>query len=194
MDTDFQNLLRELESFGKSNDRQSSERQKKMLNITPDTGAFLSILIQSNKAKRILEVGTSNGYSTLWLAHSAAKIDGEVTTIEIQEHKIEKAKSNFERSGLAGQIQLIQGEAGNIIKSASINSYDFIFLDSDREQYLDWWNDLLRVLSPGGLLVVDNAISHAEEMAEFIDLIKKNNFEHSIIPIGNGELVVLKPL
>jgi predicted O-methyltransferase YrrM len=194
MKIDIQNLLRELESFGKSNDKLALDRQEKMLNITPDTGVFLSILVQSNRAKRILEIGTSNGYSSIWLANAVDKIDGQVTTIEIQDHKIGKAKSNFERSGLAHRIRLIQGDAGSLIKTERSNSYDLIFLDSDREQYHEWWNDLVRILTPGGMLVVDNAISHEHEMLELSQVVKKNNFEHILVPIGNGELVILKPL
>jgi predicted O-methyltransferase YrrM len=194
MQIELQNLLRELEVFGKSNDLEVNTRQQKMLNITTDTGMFLSLQIQACKAKRILEIGTSNGYSTIWLASAAAKVDGHVTTIEIQNHKIEKAKANFNRSGLQHKIQLIHLDAGIFLKSAELNSFDFIFLDSDREQYTGWWSELIRVLVPGGLLIVDNAISHENELIGFRHLVEKENFESAVVPIGNGELLVLKPL
>jgi predicted O-methyltransferase YrrM len=194
MKTALQDLLKEIESYGKANDQGASKRQQKMLNITPETGVFLSILIQSGRAKRILEIGTSNGYSTLWLANAVDLIDGKVTTVEIQDHKIEKAKSNFAKSGLGHRIELVQGDAGSFLKSAKPGSFDLIFLDSDREQYVEWWNDLALALAPGGLLIVDNATSHESELVSFRRMVDRSGYESSLVPIGNGELVVLKPL
>jgi predicted O-methyltransferase YrrM len=165
-----------------------------MLNITADTGPFLSILIQNCKARRVLEVGTSNGYSTLWLADALTRTDGTVVTIELQDHKVAKAKENFVRSGLNERIQQIQGDAGEYLKKAARESFDLIFLDSDREQYADWWSDLMAVLKPGGLLVVDNATSHAHELREFNSIVEQSQFMSSLVPLGNGELLILKPL
>lgn len=190
----IQNILSELEVYGKTNDLVSSNRNEKMLNITPDTGAFLSVIVQASKAKRILEIGTSNGYSTIWLASAAANIGGKVTTVEIQEHKIKKAEINFAKSGLSEKIQLIQGDAGKFLNSSGANSFDLIFLDSERNQYVEWLSEIFRVLAPGGLLIVDNAISHKNELTEFKIQIEKNGFENSLVPIGNGEFVVLKPI
>lgn len=187
-------LLHELESFGSENDRNSPDCQQRMLNITPDTGPFLSILIQSCKARRVLEVGTSNGYSTLWLADALTRTNGAVVTIEIQDHKIAKAKENFERSGLSDRIQQIHGDAGEYLKKADRGAFDFIFLDSDREQYADWWTDLMGILKPGGLLVVDNATSHAHELRELNAIIERAQVQSSLVPIGKGELLIFKPL
>ena len=105
----LQALLRELEAFGQQNDQTISERPRRMLNITRDTGEFLSVIILAMDARRILEIGTSNGYSTLWLASAARAIDGHVTTIELSEFKIALATRNFERSGLAGTIRQVRG-------------------------------------------------------------------------------------
>lgn len=193
MQSDLRELLRELENFGIENDRGASDRQWKMLNITPDTGPFLSILIQSCKARRVLEIGTSNGYSTLWLADAVPPADGVVITIEVQDHKISRAKENFMRSGLNERIQQIRGDAGEYLKKADKDSFDFIFLDSDRDQYATWWPNLMDVLKPGGLLVVDNAVSHADELREFNSIVERSGVRSSLVPIGNGELLVLKP-
>jgi predicted O-methyltransferase YrrM len=194
MQPELKDLLRELENFGNVNDLSASQREQKMLNITPDTGPFLSILIQNCRARRVLEVGTSNGYSTLWIADALSRTDGVVVTIEIQDHKVAKAKENFARSGLAQRIQQVQGDAGGYLKNAGRNSFDLIFLDSDRNQYVDWFSDLMDLLKPGGLLVVDNATSHSHELHELNALIEKSQYLSSLVPIGNGELLVLKPL
>jgi len=91
MQVKLEALLAELEMFGQLNDQAHADRPKRMLNITCDTGEFLSVMIQATRAKQILEIGTSNGYSTLWLADAAAKMGGMVTTVEYSAYKIELA-------------------------------------------------------------------------------------------------------
>src|SRR5256712_8637210 len=105
-------LLAELERFGKANDGSTTERPRRMLNITRDTGEFLAVLVRATVARRVLEIGTSNGYSTLWLADAARAIGGAVTTIEAAAYKGELATQNFTRSGLASFITLVHHYAG----------------------------------------------------------------------------------
>src|SRR5437762_10776533 len=99
--SELMELLAELEDFGRKNDATITDRPRRMLNITRDTGEFLSVLVLAMDARRVLEIGTSNGYSTLWLADAARRIGGAVTTVEMSEFKIGMAKQNFVRSGLA---------------------------------------------------------------------------------------------
>src|SRR6476661_228898 len=91
-------VLVELEQFGKANDASAAERTRRMLNITRDTGEFLTVLVRATLARRVLEIGTSNGYSTLWLASAARAIGGSVVTIELSEYKIALAAANFARA------------------------------------------------------------------------------------------------
>src|SRR4029077_6066484 len=100
----LRNLLGEIEQFGHDNDGATVERPRKMLNITRDTGEFLAVLVRATLARRVLEIGTSNGYSTLWLASAARDIGGSVTTVEKSQYKIDLAAENFARSGLASSI------------------------------------------------------------------------------------------
>src|SRR5256886_4487334 len=95
--TSLDSVLVELEQFGKANDASTNERARRMLNITRDTGEFLAVLVRATLARRVLEIGTSNGYSTLWLASAARAIGGSVTTVEFAEHKIGLAVANFTR-------------------------------------------------------------------------------------------------
>lgn len=88
-------MLAELEQFGKRNDASTLERAQCMLNITRDTGKFLAVLVRATLAQRILEIGTSNGYSTLWLTRAARAIGGSVTTVEFSEYKVRLAFANF---------------------------------------------------------------------------------------------------
>jgi predicted O-methyltransferase YrrM len=189
----LKSLLAELEQFGKANDSSTSERPRKMLNITRDTGEFLAVLIRATLARRVLEIGTSNGYSTLWLASAARAIGGSVTTVEFSDYKVGLASKNFDRSGLSAYISLVHDDAGRVLERSADFAFDFIFLDSERPEYPGWWLNLRRVLRPGGLLVVDNATSHPEEMAPFVALVKADaSFTTSLVPVGNGEFMAVK--
>lgn len=186
-------LLDELERFGKANDGSTTERPRRMLNITRDTGEFLAVLVRATAARRVLEIGTSNGYSTLWLASAARAIGGTVTTVELADYKIGLATANFARSGLAGHISVVHDNAGRVLQRAGDGALDLVFLDSERPEYPGWWPDLRRVLRPGGLLVVDNATSHAAEMAPFVTLVSADaSFITSLVPVGNGEFLAVK--
>ena len=183
----------ELERFGESNDAVTTERPRRMLNITRDTGEFLSVLVRATVARHVLEIGTSNGYSTLWLAEAASDIDGSVTSVECSEFKVKLASDNFARSGLSFVISVIHDDAGRVLERAEPNSFDLVFLDAERREYPGWWSHLRRVLRPGGLLVVDNATSHPEQMAPFVALVKADaEFTTSLVPVGNGEFLAVK--
>jgi predicted O-methyltransferase YrrM len=191
--SELMDLLAELEDFGQQNDATITDRTRRMLNITRDTGEFLVVLVKAMDAKRVLEIGTSNGYSTLWLARAARDVGGAVTTVEVSELKINLAKANFARSGLERFITLVYDNAGNMLKGTPESSVDLLFLDSERPEYRGWWPDLKRVLRPGGLLVVDNATSHAEQMAPFVALVTADpTFTTSLVPVGNGEFLAVK--
>ena len=191
--SELMELLGELEDFGQKNDATITERPRRMLNITRDTGEFLSVLVKAMDAKRVLEIGTSNGYSTLWLAKAARDVGGAVTTVELSELKIGLAKANFARSGLERFITLVHDNAGTVLKRTPDAGVDLLFLDSERPEYPGWWPDLRRVLRPGGLLVVDNATSHAEQLAPLVALVTADpTFSTSLVPVGNGEFLAVK--
>jgi predicted O-methyltransferase YrrM len=195
VNNDLRRLLGELEQFGHANDSATTERSRKMLNITRDTGQFLAVLVRATVARRVLEIGTSNGYSSLWLAEAARAVGGAVTTIEFSDFKIDLATKNFARSGLASAITLIHDDAGHVLQRSADASFDFIFLDSERPEYPAWWSNIKRVLQPGGLLVVDNATSHSQEMAPFVALVlSDDSFTTSLVPVGNGEFLAVKAL
>jgi predicted O-methyltransferase YrrM len=193
MDDTLRSLLHELEQFGAENDARASDRQGKMLNITPETGKLLSILVRATKAKRVLEIGTSNGYSTLWLAEAVQALAGKLVTVELAPAKAALAHDNFERAGLSPWIRQEVTEGGKFLREQLSSSCDLLFLDSEREQYVAWWPWIQQILAPGGLLIVDNAVSHAAEMESFIQLVRATaGYSALTVPIGKGELLVLK--
>lgn len=193
MSDPLESLKAELERFADAHDAATKEVPRRMLNITRDTGEFLTVLVRATVARRVLEIGTSNGYSTLWLAQAAGEIAGSVTTVELADEKIALASANFARSGFAPFITLVHDDAGRLLQRADAHAYDLIFLDSERSEYPGWWPDLHRVLRAGGLLIVDNATSHPEQMAPFVALVKADReFATCLIPVGKGEFLAVK--
>ena len=189
---ELKELLDELAAFGRHNDAEAAERSRKMLNITPETGEFLDLLVRATGAKSVLEIGTSNGYSTLWLARGVAAGGGRVTTLEHSEAKIAMARENFARAGMLAWITQLTGDAGAFLRTAS-TPFDLVFLDAERSAYVGWWPQLSALIAPGGLLVVDNATSHAAEMAPFMALVRADAvYVTSLAPIGNGEFLACK--
>ena len=186
-DQALRKLLDELAEFGRGNDARETERGKRLLNITPETGRFLGILIKSMHAKHILEVGTSNGYSTIWLAWAACDTGGHVTTIERAADKVAMARTNLARAGLVERVTVRKGVALDLLTHLA-GRFDLIFLDADRPNYLAYLDPLLMLLRKGGLLVTDNVMSHAHEVEDFLRRLKADPaLETVTVPLGNGE-------
>jgi len=117
----LEELKTELERFGRENDCANSERDRRMLNITRETGEFLAVLVRATGARRILEIGTSNGYSTLWLAEVAKVTGGQVITVEFSEYKAGLAAETFMRSGLGSIISLLHEDAGQVLRRSGLS-------------------------------------------------------------------------
>jgi predicted O-methyltransferase YrrM len=192
MDATLTALLDELARFGSENDARETERPRRMLNITPDTGRLLWIMIRTTGASRILEVGTSNAFSTIWLADAARETAGRVTTLEMNPDKITLARENLARAGLADRVEIVPGPAANTLRDVP-GPFDFIFLDADRPNYLTYLELVVPKLVTGGLLVADNVVSHASELQDYLARVKSHPALFSVtVPIGNGEEISLK--
>ncbi len=185
-------LLDRLSHFGEMHDAQEVPHSRKMLNITPDTGRLLWILVRTRRATRILEVGTSNAYSTIWLADAAREISGQVITLERSPDKVTHARANLSEAGLAEYVDLKEGDAAKALKQLS-GPFDLVFLDADRPQYLTYFELVFPKLVSGGLLVADNAVSHAHELAAYLTRVKADPRLFSVtLPVGKGEELSFK--
>jgi len=192
MDESLTSLLEDLARFGQDNDARETERARRMLNITPDTGRLLWILIHATGASRILEVGTSNAFSTIWLADAARNTGGRVTTLEVNPDKVAMARENLARAGLGDLVEIIEGPAGDALRRLP-GPFDFVFLDADRGNYLAYLELVVPKLVTGGLLVADNVVSHAGELRDYLARVKSHPALYSVtVPIGNGEEISLK--
>ncbi len=179
-----------------------TRNSEKVLAIGRNTGIFYNILLQSMDAKKILEIGMSAGYSTIWFADAISKKpDGKIITIDQDKKKIELAKRNFEEAGVSDFIEIRHGDAmevlSNIIdESNSAESFDFVFIDADKERYIQYFDAVLPLVKPGGLIGADN-ILFPERFQKFTNLyvkhLRKNPKISSVtIPIDNGEELSLK--
>jgi predicted O-methyltransferase YrrM len=192
MDNPLVSLLDELARSGDANDARETERARRMLNITPDTGRLLWILLQASRATRILEVGTSNGYSTIWLADAVRGRAGRVTTLEKNPEKARLARQNLARAGLLDHVELREGIAAETLATLP-GPFDFVFLDADRPSYRLYLDLALPRLAPGGLLVADNVVSHADELREYLERVKSHPDLFSVtVPVGKGEEISFK--
>ena len=192
MDLTLLQQLEQLAAFGRETDARETERARRMLNITPDTGRLLWILVKATRARRILEVGTSNAYSTLWLADAARLNQGRVTTLEQDAAKIALARENLRRAGLLETVAIHEGRAAESLAGLA-GPFDLVFLDADREHYLDYLEPILAKLGSGGLLITDNATSHAHELAAYLATVQTHPQLFAVtLPVGNGELVAVK--
>lgn len=184
------NFLKDLYEQGRRNDSSTSDRSAMMFNITPSTGVFLDLLVTELKPKRILELGTSNGYSTLWLARAANRIGSRVDTVDISPRKADLASDNLAKCGLHEAVSIHVGDCGEYLSRCDSDFYDLVFLDSDRTSYVKWAENLIRVIR-FGFLIVDNATTHPQELFEFKGRLN-GHFGLSIVtlPIGNGQMIV----
>lgn len=165
------NTLIKLEEFGKLNF---------MFNIPRETGELLNLLVKIKKPKKILEIGMSNGYSTIWLAEPGF----QVFSIEADPKKIILAKENFKKAGLKN-IKILQGFALDILKNLK-EKFDFVFIDATKKEYLDYFR--LLKLNKNALVVADNIISH--NIKDYHDYVN-NKYKSHLIKIGSGVEVTI---
>ena len=192
MDAALLELLDRLARSGADNDARETARPKRMLNITRDTGRLLWILVRATGATRILEVGTSNAFSTIWLADAARMTAGRVTSLELNPDKIALARTNLAEAGLSGIVDIREGKAADTLATLP-GPFDLVFLDADRPSYLAYLELVVPKLRAGGLLVADNVTSHASELGDYLARVKSHPQLFSVtVPIGNGEEIALK--
>jgi predicted O-methyltransferase YrrM len=143
------------------------------LNVPYQDGRILHDLVVRNGHRRILEIGTSTGHSTVWLAWAAAKTGGKVTTIEIDRGRHERALANFKRAGVAEYVDARLGDAHELVKTLP-GPWDFVFQDADKEWYLQYFLDLEAKMAPGGCYTAHNvARPYARQVTEFLEYVKR---------------------
>jgi predicted O-methyltransferase YrrM len=191
-------LLKELEDFAKENH---------VPIVHPEVAKLLQVVGMTKKPKRILELGTAIGYSSILLS-GILQPDGKIDTIERYELMVERAKGNIKKAGLEDVINIIVGDAMEVLKCLN-KQYDLIFLDAAKGQYPEFLPECLRLLSPGGLLISDNILykgmiasddlvvrrkkTIVKRLRSYLDMLcSSDDLETSIIPIGDGVAISYK--
>ena len=185
MNAQIRELLTELERKGRENDARETDRSRKMLNLQPETARLMSILAGCSKATRVLEIGTSNGYSTIWLAAAVMPAGGRVTSIDRDPDKHARARENLRRAGLLDRVQLLLGDATEVVGQLK-GPFDLVFFDADRTSAPDQLRILLPKLAPDVLLLADNALSHPEQIAAYLAAVDRLDCQRTVVAVGKG--------
>jgi predicted O-methyltransferase YrrM len=183
-------IAAEVFAAGREYDAAQGDRLNRLRNVEPETAELLAVLVRATRSRRILEVGTSNGHSTLWLADAAEAVGGRVETLDIDPRRTELARANLERAELADIVACRTIGAAQALAEYPDVAWDFVFLDAERPEYPGYWSNLRRTLAPGATLAIDNAISHESELQRFNRLLDDDpHLTSALVPIGAGLIV-----
>jgi caffeoyl-CoA O-methyltransferase len=194
-------VLSVIARLNRQSNRERSGRVKvapdqEMLTITADTGMFFSVLLKAIKARSILEVGTSTGFSTLWFADAIDKSHStRIITIEMNPKKVERALKNFKDAGLDKMIEIKQGIALDLLYKLK-GKFDFVFLDADKENIIRYFDIVLPMVRIGGIVAADNMLypdHYRPAMRKYARHVHtKPNVQSVTVPIGMGEEITIK--
>lgn len=180
-----QNLIEELEAT-----------QKDFWNLSRCSANFLNMLIKISGAKNAVEVGTSNGYSGIWLAKALKEKGGHLTTIEYYEKRIALAQEHFEICQVDDTITIKQGSACEVLEEICSDKnfiIDFAFIDANKREYIKYFETIDKNLKRGGIIAADNITSHPEKVADFVEKIKADpNYQVEILDLPAGMLLAYK--
>ena len=180
----------EVFAAGRDYDAGQPNRLDRLRNVEPATAELLGVLVRATRSRRILEIGTSNGHSTLWLADAAEAVGGHVETLDIDPRRTEQAHANLERADLQERVSCRTIGAAQALAEYPDAAWDLVFLDAERPEYTGYWPNLRRTLAPGATLAIDNAISHESELQSFSRLLGADErLTTALVPIGAGLIV-----
>lgn len=165
-------------------EREAKEKNNPYWIISHETGKFLNKLIVEKNIRRVLEVGTSVGYSGIWLAEALTRTNGKLYTIESHDERFKMATRNFKKAGLENYIVQLKGHAPDV----EINDmFDLLFLDATKAEHLSYLTAFLFHMKRGGIIVADNALSHQKELGKYREYIfNSGQLKSKLIEIGTG--------
>ncbi|HET8976984.1 MAG TPA: class I SAM-dependent methyltransferase [Solirubrobacteraceae bacterium] len=192
MNAERRAIAAEVFSSGRDYDAGQSNRLDRLRNVEPETAELLGVLVRATRSRRVLEIGTSNGHSTLWLADAVQSIGGRVETLDIDPRRTQLAIANLERAGLDGVVDCRTVGAARALADHSDAAWDLIFLDAERHEYAGYWANLRRTMAAGAVMVADNAISHGHELSDFQRLVGSDpRLTATLIPVGAGLIIAV---
>lgn len=193
MDPTVRRTIDELVVAAERHDATRPDRLDRWRVLEPDAGRLLWFLTQALGARSIVEIGTSRGVSTLWLADAARSTGGHVLSLDLDAAAQDHARRSVTAAGLAEHVTFRARDGGGALAGMADGEVDLLFLDAERTEYASWWPHPVRVLRPGGVLVADNALSHPEEIAPLRGLLEQDReITTTTLGVGKGELVALR--
>ena len=187
----IQERMRYLEDMDTKDREDGTPRMQRLRQIPPETGKFLALLAASAPDGVVFEIGTSAGYSSLWIALACEMQGRKMQTYEILPEKAQLARETFQLAGVEKTIQLIEGDVLDSL--SSLENIGFCFLDAEKEVYGVCYEAIVPKLVPGGLLIADNAINHQATLQPVLErALADDRVDALIVPIGKGELVCRK--
>lgn len=183
--------MQELEKIDRQDRVDGTAQLQRLRQIPPETGRFICLLAASSPEGSWIEIGTSAGYSSLWLALACRARGRTITTFEIMASKSELARTTFAAAGVSDVVTLVQDDFLTYVDR--LGDIGFCFLDAEKEIYQACYDAVVPRLVPGGLLVADNAISHQEALTPMLHAaLKDPRIDAVVVPIGKGELLCRK--
>jgi len=193
MDQSRRKTADELYARNKAHDDALADRLLRFRSVDPPVAELLGVLVRARNAQHILEIGTSSGYSTIWLADSAEATGGSVLSVDTDAGRTEFARKNLESAGVLDRVTLRTEDAASTLSSSRNGYWDFIFLDAERPAYPEYLPHLVRGLSSHGVLAIDNVISHQHELIEFTRMIEaESRLTQTVVAIGAGLRVAVR--
>lgn len=171
-------------------------------NIPREVGCLLYFLARAKRVKKALEIGTSNGYSGLWLAeaikNSNSDEQGEAFLITVESHlgRYNLAKNNFAKAGLESFVKQTLGHAPEVFSTVPeimAGEFDLVFMDGTKSQHSDYLKAILNLVKVGGLIIADNVLSHWDKMQVFVEMVNQMpELEGEVVKIGDGVMLIYK--
>ncbi|MBN2084515.1 MAG: O-methyltransferase [Anaerolineales bacterium] len=183
--------MRFLEEIDRRDRADGTPRLARLRQIPPETGRFIALLAAASPAGSWLEIGTSAGYSTMWLALACEQTGRTLTTFELLPEKILLARETIRLAGIEGVVDLVEGDARECLRGYP--RVAFCFLDAEKEVYGDCYDAVVPNLAPGGILAADNAVSHEAALQPMLEKVMADaRMDSVIVPIGKGVLLSRK--
>ena len=184
----FLDRMRELEQADARDRLDGTPHLQRLRQVPPETGRFIALLAASSPPGPWIEIGTSAGYSTLWLALAARAVGRRLTTFEVLPEKVDLARQTLALTGAGDVVELVAGDAREHV--GAFESVAFCFLDAEKELYGECYEAVLPLLTSGGLLVADNAVNHERTLRPMLDrALADERVDAMVVPVGKGELV-----
>jgi caffeoyl-CoA O-methyltransferase len=180
--------MRALEQIDARDRADGTPHSKRLRQISPEVGRFIAVLAASAPSGRYVEIGTSAGYSTMWLSLACREVGRKITSFELLEDKVHLARETIDSSGVSDVVELVHGDAVKHLPECE--NVAFCFLDGEKEIYERCYDLVVPRMVPGGILIADNAISHRTALQLMIErAMQDDRVDALVVPIGAGELV-----